>query len=679
MGKSRRNRSRAQRSDPIAKPVKPLTDPELISIRESRILPIVKDLQSADPRSRTTAAGAIANIVQDAKCRKLLLREQIVHIVLTETLTDNSLESRVAGWEILRVLAQEEESDFCVHLHRLDILTAIEHAGKLVVDSVNATEPPFGKTPKAQQRAILDMAAALVSLLTALATARDETLEAIVRHRAVLRFLFVLATNELTPQDLVGEVLSCILTLSEDNTDFGQAAVDDRETRIYDLLLKLKDGLGLHAVLACGILHNIFVSLEWQDHRPGKDGACDALLVPAVTRVLSHLSQNQGASNGSSDTNPYEIMQLALEVVASIGTDLQDALEAASHGGRKSKNQGAQNGLEDGEAMDEDESQDEDEDDADGDDSEAEDDGDEDGGEDAETGRDDMDADMELVTGPDTEGPETADLDDAPTLKELIQKAVPQLVQFTQTPLESDEAIALQGHALAALNNIAWTISCLDFTGEENAGVYRIWAPAAKSIWSQTVTPILTSDTADVGLATSVTSLAWALARSLGGTTPLAGDEHRRFMALYQASGPLDQKEPPSKDAGDVTHDPLQSIGVKCIGVLGQLARDPAPLERNREIGIFLITVLTKLPETPAADAIEALNQMFDIYGDESFACEAVFWQDKFMQHLEEIAPRVKSMAKSIDKRKFGELRSKADEAVVNLGRFLRYKKKHAP
>lgn len=132
MGKSRRNRQRANRTDPIAKAVKPPSDPELAKLRETKILPVLKDLQSPEAKSRTAAAGAIANIVQDAKCRKLLLREQVVHVVLTETLTDNSIDSRAAGWEILKVLAQEEEADFCVHLYRLDVLTAIEHAAKAV-------------------------------------------------------------------------------------------------------------------------------------------------------------------------------------------------------------------------------------------------------------------------------------------------------------------------------------------------------------------------------------------------------------------------------------------------------------------------------------------------------------------------------------------------------------------
>ena len=131
MGKTRRNRVR-NRADPIAKAVKPPTDPELAKLREDKILPVLKDLKSPDAKSRTTAAGAIANIVQDEKCRKLLLREQVVHLVLTETLTDNNIDSRAAGWEILKVLAQEEEADFCVHLYRLDVLTAIEHAAKAV-------------------------------------------------------------------------------------------------------------------------------------------------------------------------------------------------------------------------------------------------------------------------------------------------------------------------------------------------------------------------------------------------------------------------------------------------------------------------------------------------------------------------------------------------------------------
>lgn len=129
MGKSRRNRGKgASRSEPFAKTVKPPSDPQLAALREKKVLPVLKDLQSPESKKRTAAAAAISNIIEDGKCRKLLLREQIVHVVTTETITDSSLESRAAGWQILRFLAEKEEADFSVHLYRIDILTAIEHA-----------------------------------------------------------------------------------------------------------------------------------------------------------------------------------------------------------------------------------------------------------------------------------------------------------------------------------------------------------------------------------------------------------------------------------------------------------------------------------------------------------------------------------------------------------------------
>ena len=70
--------------------------------------------------------------ISAAKRRDMILREQIVKILLQQTLTDSSLETRTDGWGILQNLVLEEERDFCVHLYRQDILTAIEGASKSV-------------------------------------------------------------------------------------------------------------------------------------------------------------------------------------------------------------------------------------------------------------------------------------------------------------------------------------------------------------------------------------------------------------------------------------------------------------------------------------------------------------------------------------------------------------------
>lgn len=519
---------------------------------------------------------------------------------------------------------------------------------------------------------VWEIAASLVSLIGALAIARDEILQAVVANRAILRFLFVLITCDATSSDLLGDVLSALETLSEENLEFGQALIDDRETHCYKHLLKLTDFGGLNGMLACGVLHNVYFSLQWQDNSPGVDNATDALLVPAIAKVLEQTNLTPGS-------NAAEVLQVAFEVLASIGSDLQTALEKGSKGGpkEKPKPKATTNGAEDDDRMDTDEPME------DGESEEGS--GDEDDGHEEDMSEDEMDddemlEDLDKITGDDGDDAEESSLEELPTLREVIQKAVPQCIRWSQITLDSDEAIDVQSHALSALNNIAWTISLFDFTNDDNAAILTAWTPAANKIWSKAVAPILASDTADLKLATTVTSLAWATSRSLGGNTPLNGDEHRKFITLYQASkGLADQdKNNGSSEAGD--QDPFQSLGVKCIGVLGQLARDPAPVELNREIGVFLITVLSGLPTTPAADAVEALNQLFDIYAEESYACDKeVFWKNNFLKHLEEINPKVKAMAKSVNPRDFGELRERADEALINLGRFLRYKKKNVP
>ncbi|KAK6957728.1 hypothetical protein Daesc_000516 [Daldinia eschscholtzii] len=654
MAKSRRNRAKAgQRSDPIAKPVKPPSDPELAAIREKSILPVLKDLQSTEPKSRTAAAGAIANIVQDAKCRKLLLREKIVHILLNETLTDASLESRAAGWEILRILTAEEEADFCVHLYRVDVLTAIQHACAKLTTSLTSTSPLFSKTTKAEQNFTWSIAESLTAILSALAEAQDEALDAATRNEQIRRFLFILVSIDFTTAPVLNSALSCMITLSEDNKQFAEALLADKTTKCYDQLIAFKNGNGYKAVLACGVLHNVFSALPWNDHNPGRDDACDAVLVPTLSQTLEHTQLNSEMANGNSSTSPAEILQLALEILASIGTTLQETLESGNKKEKRENNVDA-----DADAMD-----------ADIDEDVLEHESDEENEDDEEMDQDEMEADMEMVTGAD-DGEDIQGIDDLPTLRELIQKAVPQLVKLVRANGGDDQTSELiRGHALTALNNISWTVSCIDFTEKSNAAILHAWTPAASMIWQQIIAPVLASNTSDVELATIVTSLAWAIARTLHGQAVLSGDEQKKFISLYHASKNLSSNQ----------EDPFQSLGVKCIGVLGQLALTEL-IALNREIGIFLLTVVKGLPETPAADAVEALNQLFDIYGDEHKTWDReVFWNDNFLQHLEEVAPKVKAMVKTIDRRKSAELRVRAEEANLNLSRFIRYKQKHKP
>ncbi|KAH6996202.1 hypothetical protein BKA56DRAFT_695739 [Ilyonectria sp. MPI-CAGE-AT-0026] len=662
MAKSRRNRGNAQRKDPI-KSVKPPSDPELAALREQKILPVIKDLKSADPKSRSAAAAAVSNIIQDERCRKLLLREQIVHTVLTQTLTDAALESRAAGWGILQVLAQEEESDFCIHLYRVDVLTAIEYATKSISETLQSKETEFLKKSKTEQATVLSIASSLISLLTALAEAQDDILEAIARNAVIPRFVFLLSSNELShiPEvaSLRTDTLACLMILCEDNEELAEKIINSKEPRCYDTVLALREEPSSDGVLACGVLHNIFASLEGQDIPLGAD---DSFLIPTLSKAIGSFQPGQVVTDATGWANPIEYQQLALEILASIGTSLNNSRDAAE----APKPQAG--GAKDDEAMDDaDDDADEAESDGEGPDGE---DGEEE--EDEEMDQDEMEADMDMVTGADDD--ENQDnIDDLPVLKALIQTVLPELIRIAALPPNDDASIRLQGHALSALNNIAWSVSLIDFADPHNAAIQATWQPAGQALWTQVIAAILATDTADVALATHVTSLAWAVARSLrGSATPLAGDEHRRFIALYQATKGAEAVQNPE--------DPFQALGVKCVGVLGQLALDPAPTDRNREIATFLITLLTSLPNTPSADAVEALNQLFDIYGNEEYAYDReVFWKENFLTHLEDAVPKVRAMVKTINKQAQAELRLRADEAVLNLNRFLAYKRKNKP
>lgn len=479
-----------------------------------------------------------------------------------------------------------------------------------------------------------------------------------MRNEHIVRFLFTIVTLGSTTAPVLNSALSCMITLSEDNQKFVEAILTDE--KCYKQLITFKKSDGYKAVLACGVLHNVFSVVQWNDQSPGKDGACDAILVPTLSQTLEHTQLNSSMTNGHGSTSPEEILQLAMEILASIGTALQETLEQGSRGKREGSFKGFDN--DNGDAMDADMDADVDA----GDDEEHSD--NDPAADDDEMDEDEMEADMDMVTGAD-EDEKIDGIDDLPTLKELIQKAIPQLVKLSRDAGIDEAAISIRSHAVTALNNIAWTVSCIDLTDRSNLGILHAWTPVAQTIWKETIAPVLASDTSDVGLATIVTSLSWAIARTLHGQAFLSGDEHKKFISLLHAS----QNFNPDQD------DPFQSLGVRCVGVLGQLAL-AAPIELNREIGVFLLTVVKSLPETPAADVIEALNQLFDIYGDETKEWDKeVFWKDNFLQHLEEVVPLVKAMVKTIDKRTSAELRTRAEEVNLNLSRFIKYKQTHQP
>lgn len=529
-----------------------------------------------------------------------------------------------------------------------------------MIQTIESKDTPLSKLSQAQKSVLWNISTSIVTLLTSLAEAQDEIVQAITKQSIFGNFLFGLLATEAVPVEIQSEATLCLQTLTEDNEELSQVLVNERDR--LELLMNIKDSGDLKGVAACGVLHNVFSSLHWFDSKTPVPGASDAILIPSLTKYLDQGNNLAKGSNGhAAETDPEQVLQLALEITASIATTLQEALE-----------QGERHGDEFEGLDDKDDKDDVGEEDDEMDDMEQEDDN-------GEMNDEEIDEDMELVTR------DYADDDDAadqPTLERLVQDAAPRIIKIAQSSRgPSPEHKAIQTHALSALNNISWTVSSIDFSTGDLDKLQSSWASVRQRIWDEIVSPVLASDTADISLATSITSIAWAVSRGAQGSLKFLHGEQQKFIALFHASKALDNKSVAqagaSKKAGTEEEiDQFQGLGVKCIGVLGRLAMDPAPIELNREIGAFLINIVSALPDTPAANVIEALDQIFDIYGDEGYSYDqAVFWKEGFYAQLEEVLPKVRQMAKSIDKRKHAELRLRADEAVLNLGRFLKYKR----
>jgi hypothetical protein len=504
------------------------------------------------------------------------------------------------------------------------------------------------------------LTSSLLSLISSLAEAQEEIIESINKRATFVNFLFGLLGFDLTPSEVQSEVLSCLTALTEDNELLAQQIVDNGDW--LRGLLHLKSAKGLVAVGACGPLHNIFSVMQWSDHKTPVPGASDAALLPTLVQTMDTAVSSAGFTNGNASySTPDQILQLALEITASIATSLQEALEAGHEKefegfGDDDLQQDEMDGVadEDGEEANEDEED-----------------------EDHEMNDDEIAAEMEMVTG---DGPgHDEETSEEPTLEELVRNLTPRVLNLINSNVGSDKE-TIRAAAISALNNIAWTVSSIDFSARHLDKLREFWSSMAQRIWDETITPVLASDTGDVDYVSSITSLAWAVSRSVQGRIKIQPDEARKFMALYQGSKNFEiapeKQAIGAKSQQNENSDAFQSLGVKCIGVLGSLALDPAPISLNREVGIFFITTLAALPDTSAAVAVEALNAIFDIYSDSSFAFdEPVFWGDGFYKHLEDILPKAKKLVKTIDKRKFEELRARANDSVLNLTRFLKYKK----
>ncbi|RPB04248.1 ARM repeat-containing protein [Choiromyces venosus 120613-1] len=599
------------------------------ALRESKVLPVVKNLSSTSPKERAEAVSAINNLLQDATCRQLLLRERVVQKLMEEMLNDSSQEVIVYAWGALRNISVDEGYDQSIFMYRKNILAPVASALQKISSTLTSLRTNPGSLSSTEKKILWLYTENVIGLIASLSETSEDVAEAIVNLDILPLLMEILNEPSEKLESLHETIAQCLYALTEESDDFVEAIVSNGD--YVSLLLKLRDQStpSLKSLYTCASLHNISLALK------GTDVATDHEIsdLNIVSILTDFLRSTPNPPPTDDDQKSLIFKQLDLEILASIATE---ATDGPSDGAAGADADGDIDLMNEG---------------ADGDDDEKD--------IPLAAAPDELDesvrADMEMVVG-DESNQDSTDSTEGTVIHYLITTTGPVLLSLIKSSSGSSSSLRIHIRALSVLNNIAWTVDATLTEGD--SALWQRWQKLSHDIWHTCVTPVLAANTADVELAEAVTGLAWAISKSVKGGFDVSQGEHRAFVSLYHAAN-------------------TDELRTKCVGVLGCLGLAQGRVGVNQEIGVFLMTLVAAGASTPTNPLVEALNAIFDIYADAEFDYdEPVFVKNAFLGHLSKAISGVRSAIKKIDKNKFPEDRLRADDALLNLQRFIKYKKK---
>ncbi|KAF3938141.1 hypothetical protein ABW19_dt0210193 [Dactylella cylindrospora] len=627
-------------------------------LRDQKISPLLAGIQSISPVERARHLAAAYSIVEDPACRKLLLKEHIVHLIMDRSLLDIAQEVVTAAWAFLNKLSLYEGYDVLVHLYRKGIMNLADRAIENITTSIVNLKADPKSIPPASQALIWDLTFSVVSFLTNLSETTKEILDAISKDK-YLNFASNLLDSGTGIPEKVQTATTVFLDRLSDENNAAYALISKNSNCIGQLLrLDILEAGGplLRTAAACSTLHNLTIRSHANEEELADEyNISDAKLAEPLTKIVQAVL---------SKSVPSEDDQKALFI--SLETLSELAKETVETFGRHALSR--PNGVNgNADEMDEDVS---DDDDMEEDISEPEDEDEEDSDEELpnELGRD-----LAMVTG---EEGTTARASrkkplNSPTLDFLVNTTIPVSLPLTNSAPSTEPERQIKLTGISLLSSIARAITAL--TSKTRKGKFTLpeslldaYLPITHSIWNTVITPVLLSNSADISLAEKITELSIHIT-AFTPSVDISRNQHKSFLALYNAADSI----------------PLKA---SCIKVLSNIAQCQGEerININKEIGAFLISTINQLPflgdpipEGLAAPEVivECLNGIYDVYADAEFDYdEEVFVKLGFLKYLRSFVGRVKGMAKRIDKRKQFELRESADEALLNLNAFIKYK-----
>ncbi|KAJ3189756.1 hypothetical protein HDU85_000040 [Gaertneriomyces sp. JEL0708] len=694
-GSNKKKKSAARRADPLglnseAPVVSSSTPATAIANGSDEILPLVKKLTSMNVDDRAWAATALSNLVLDRETRKKLLAGGILD-ALIRLLCDTQPEVVQEAAGALRNLAVVGGNDICIDILRKNAhIALLALVPKLKASfterlSLNKSE----KTNESSQvRCCFDIAEQVIGVLWCLAEVSERAVEALTSDPVLIPFLLSILTcaDSSLPFSLVQSAAQCLNTLVEDNdpchVHFSPQAIT--------LLLSIAAGhvdrwnswnanaIHIRALVA-SVLFNVKSAVTTSSSSTSPQdlynaiyaaiaAALDLDLVPLVAKAqdlgkLIDAKDAQPLEAGPEETavtppgeqerakmeefdRKLETVIFTLEVFANVSASEEEdgwaddlANENEDSEMIEDNDDVGQNGDNDDDgvlAMMEDDS-------------------------------DVLDAIREQsgTSEMDTAAPSIA-ADLSPALQVLtasypflFEKAVSlsQPVTPPSTPHASNMAThlrTLQTRALGVITNI--------LNHPAAARAFLTTPSQITLLWGLLFTVAQSASTHLDLIEAAITSL-YTLLRFI--------DLSAQLQSI-PLSIPLNDADALLSTVANNTVPEV--LRVKCISVLGLLARIQSDIELNRRIGTACLSLLSH-SHTPLDLVIEILNQFYDIYADAAFAYDApVFVQQGFLDTLKALEPELRKRVKAVDRRKHKQRREAGELAYTNLVEFIKYK-----
>lgn len=618
---------------------------EDIEAGQKTILPLLEKLQTADADNRSVAIRAITVMIEDSTLRKLLLKEKIVQTVMQQLITDSNEEVVAEAYGLLRNLVVEEGYDVAMFLYRQDILTPIESA-------LSQKKPAIASDSKGQPRVLLfSFLENIFGLLTSLAQVDEEIFNSIVNIRINDLAIYLIRSLDLSKNHAGGKSLFCttmeaLYIFSEDNGPF----IDQISAYPFDQILEDTACPAAAAVFVNGLKYNAYMEQIVRKNDDNTDIPLHVLqsLVPIVKTIdiestkgslNADIKNDDPANTHNLETARIEarssvnVIQTSLELITAIAETISVAPTTIyRHLEKKSEAKQRQE-------------------------------------EDDDQGMDDNDVDNEeefihsLEADDDSMQIEEQEQDitidnedvDSPILSNLQMEVLSLLTSLLPESL-------FQLRSMIALNNTCWTLS-LQLTDKSET-----WNSNAFRIWTMLIPYVSNNEVTDLEVVSGAMGCLWAITKSLKPEQETLDED--LVHAIMQKSIQLVKDSDEGEEKSEFV--------TRSIGFLGTISMIPGQtIAVTKLVSDYLFSFITNALETPIVALVEALNMVFDIYADKAYVYDdQLFVQGGLLERLIQSLPKVRQAIKKINKKTEPVLRQAADEAGINLARFIDYKLK---